>query len=157
MGDKQKGFDTSRIIMYSTKESAERYTQAHVEPVIPDELYDGEPVPSICAERVNKRKPRYKLYKIDTETVLAMLNWNTYDAVILPVTTGLPDGYQIEAINYNIEYNCFMARVYHESFDVVANGVMIPISDDLMGIEQRVVYVWQYIAACDGAGIVWGE
>lgn len=97
----------------------------------------------------DKRERKYKLYRIDPNIVLAMLNWNTHDMIALPITIGLPDNAQIEAINYSVERNCFMARVYHESFGVVPVGEMIPVANDWLSVEERVVSVRQYTAAYD--------
>jgi hypothetical protein len=57
-----------------------------------------------------KRENRYKLYIIDIQLVLDMLNWNIFDVISLPLTKGLPEDYYIEAINYNVSRNCFLAR-----------------------------------------------
>lgn len=91
-----------------------------------------------------KRESRYKLFKIDNITVLSMLNWNTHEYISLPITKGLPPNAVIEAINYNVERNCFLARVYHESFDIVEDGLTITIDDEWLRVEQHTISIEQY-------------
>jgi hypothetical protein len=99
----------------------------------------------------DERESRYKLFMIDTGLVLAMLNWNDHQFIALPITKGLPDEAIVEAVNYDVQRNCFLARVYHDSFDVVPIGVMIPVSNGGLDIEERVVSVEQYTKAYDEA------
>ena len=96
-----------------------------------------------------KREPRYKLFRIDTNTVLSMLNWNSCDCISLPITKGLPLDAVIESVNYDVCRNCFLARVYHDSFDMVSSGVMIPIEDDWLTVEEHIISIKQYNRACE--------
>jgi hypothetical protein len=98
---------------------------------------------------MEEKENRYKLYRMDNEQILSMLNWDQHQFIALPITKGLPDGARIDAVNYYFDRHCFLARVYHESFDVVPNGCVIPIADEWMSIDEMVVSVEQYKKAAD--------
>jgi hypothetical protein len=94
-----------------------------------------------------KREPRYKLFRINPDQVLAMLNWNTHDQIVLPIINNVPPDASIETVDYSMERRCFIARVYHESFDPVSMGAMIPIDKEWLEIEERVITVEAYRVA----------
>ena len=91
-----------------------------------------------------EREARYKIYLIDPDTVLAMLQWNTIQMIALPISKGLPDGAIVQAVNYDYNTGCFMAKVYHESFDIVKVGMVYPQANNLMEVEQRCVSINVY-------------
>jgi hypothetical protein len=99
--------------------------------------------------KTTEREARYKLYRLDQNHALTMLNWNDYMFISLPITKGLPDGFIIEALNYDYQHDCLMARVYHDSFDVIAPGVAIPIADDWINVDQISVSTEAYNRALE--------
>ncbi len=99
------------------------------------------------------KENRCKLYLIDPIEVLAMLNWNKYDSIALPISKNLPEDAYIESINYDLSRACFMARVYHESFDVVKSGVQIPIAKDFLEINRCIISIETYKKALENENI----
>lgn len=99
-----------------------------------------------------KREPRYRLYRIDPDEVLSILNWDQYMQIALPVTKGIIPGASIEAINHDYSRRCFMAKVYHESFDIVPRGSKIPIDKEWIHADMRIIDVDTYIEACNAKG-----
>ena len=97
----------------------------------------------------DKREARYKLFRIDPNQVLAMLNWNTYQSIALPIVRCIPDGAYTDAMDYSISRQCFMMRVYHKDFDIVPTGELIPIADEWVEVEERVVSVDAYRDTCN--------
>ena len=95
------------------------------------------------------REPRYKLFRIDPDLVVDMLNWNQYKQISLPINKGIPPDAVVEAINYDYAMNCFVARVYHESFDEVKKGWVIPMDSDWLEVEQRSIDIEAYQDACN--------
>ena len=92
----------------------------------------------------DKREARYKLFRINPNQVLAMLNWNTHQSIALPITKGIPEGAHVEHVNYYPDRMVFMATVYHDSFDILPDGELLLMSDDWLEMEERVVSVDAY-------------
>jgi hypothetical protein len=96
-----------------------------------------------------EKEPRYKLFRIDPDQVLAMLNWNQYKKVSLPINKGIPPDAEVETINHDYSWRCLVARVYHKSFDIVPDGGCIPIADEWLEVEERVIDIEAYQEACN--------
>ena len=96
-----------------------------------------------------KQEPRYKLFRINPDLVVDMLNWNQYKQITLPIVKGIPPDAVVEDIHHDYSRRCFVARVYHESFDEVKKGMVIPMDSDWLEVERRSIDVEAYQDACN--------
>lgn len=74
-----------------------------------------------------ERERRFRFYAVTGTQILELLgNWWHHDFISLPKIKGLPDGYRVEAIFPDHIRDAFLLRVYHPSFDPIAETNAIP-------------------------------
>ena len=87
----------------------------------------------------NERQRRYKLAYVDSQLIWDMLGvLASAETVRLPVFSNMPEDAEVTSVQYDYSRLAFAFRIYHESFDVVEIGKMIPEVKEKVEFEYRV-------------------
>lgn len=105
--------------------------------------------PATIGDDMKEKTRKLKLFRIDPETVLAMLNWSDYSSIALPINNGLPEGATVHDVHYAFDRRCFVAIVEHESFKPVDIGVQLPYAEEWLDPERFIVDTHTYQKAVD--------
>jgi hypothetical protein len=90
-----------------------------------------------------ERSRRLKYLVLPERIILSLLNApsDRRPYYTFPVIKGLPDGYRVEAVNYDYERAGFAIVVSHPSFPEVPLGVRVPDLGGPLGIDAMNVEI----------------
>lgn len=85
---------------------------------------------------------RVRLVRVPQQQVLdwftnAVEGWP--ETVNLPVSMGLPKGAKVGSVHHDFMSRCFIFTVFHESFDAVPEGEMIPYHNNPLWMEWKTI------------------
>jgi len=72
---------------------------------------------------------RVKALMIPTEHIISILAGLEYKNIIQFKT--LPDGYKVLSVHHDFRTNAFHFTIWHESFDPLVEGAVMPIIDNM--------------------------
>jgi hypothetical protein len=88
---------------------------------------------------------RLKIIHVLPEFLITAGRWDVHgplDTICIPVFD-IPEGFKVRGVNYDPMYQAWVVTIWHESFDVVPLGGMIPREDAIV----KAVPVWELLKA----------